>query len=270
MGISLQWIRYVAAASMLFTVPSYAEKQIVFSPNKEVSVTVEVANESNPERPGVKVVQYRILSNQKLRDARVQVEALRDIRIDVNDYNFDGLKDFSINYLDDGWGTYEISRIFVFSQLTGNFYEVFPNGEDCPGEFISMKIDKKARAIISSNYDGLEKGWYQCKSVLPVYSIPSFICSKSNTVVEKMICANKPLSVLDTLVAMNYSKIKSATIGDTHEQVITDQRAWLKQRNACKIAQCLDESYRNRLDEICQKYPVATGREFECLSAGDI
>lgn len=270
MAILLRWTKYIAAASVFFTMISYAEEQINFSPNKNTIVTIEIIDKSDTESPGIKEVQYRILFNDKVRNGSIRVEALRDLRIDIDDYNFDGVKDFSINYLDDGWGTYEISRIFVFSSLVANFNEVFPNGKDCPGEFMSIRVDKKNRAIISSNYDGLKKGWYQCKSVLPIDSAPSFNCSKTNSVVEKMICADKKLSSLDTLVAMSYSKMKLADIGDKRDQLTTDQRTWLKQRNACKTTQCLDESYRNRLDEFCQKYPVASGQVFECVSSSEL
>lgn len=170
MEILLQWARYFAAASVFFILPSYAEERIKFAPNEDVLVTIEVADEPSTENPGIKEVRYQITFNDKVHSGNIRVEALRDIRIGIDDYNFDGVKDFSINYFDDGWGVYEISRIFVFLPSIEKFNEVFPNGEGCPGEFISMRVDKKAQAIISSNYDGLEKGWYQCKSVLPNYS----------------------------------------------------------------------------------------------------
>lgn len=49
-----------------------------------------------------------------------QVETEKRLSVVVDDYNFDGLQDFSISHLDDGMGTCKIFRIYVFSVEAGN------------------------------------------------------------------------------------------------------------------------------------------------------
>lgn len=269
MGIILHWARCITAIAVFTSALCHAEEKMNFHPNESALVFIEVKKEEKPETPEIKEVQYRILFGKTTRSESIQVETLHNIRIDVNDYNFDGMKDFSINYLDDGWGTYEITRIFLFSSVTAKFNEVFPNGKDCAGEFISMKIDHKARAILSSNYDGREKGWFQCKSILPTDPIPSFNCANAKSSIEKIICSSDKLSHLDALAASNYKNIKFKIREDMRKQLTADQRLWLRQRNTCKSPQCVETSYRNRINELCKKYHPAPGQTFDCISSDD-
>jgi hypothetical protein len=71
------------------------------------------------------------------------------VRVEIDDYNFDGFKDFSLSHVDDGQGTYSIYRIFVYSRKTRNFVEIQPK---CGDEFINIKLDKKNKTVINSYY----------------------------------------------------------------------------------------------------------------------
>lgn len=42
----------------------------------------------------------------------------------VDDFNFDGVKDFAVSQVDDGMGTYDYYRIFVYQAQTGNLRRV--------------------------------------------------------------------------------------------------------------------------------------------------
>ena len=79
----------------------------------------------------------------------------------------------------------------------------------------------------------------------------SFDCSKAKTNVEKMICSDKELSVMDE----NLSKVFKEAIKYTKEknQLKNEQFAWMKKRNGCKDVKCLIDSYHLQLDYLEKK-----------------
>lgn len=77
----------------------------------------------------------------------IDTETRKSITID--DYNFDGKKDFSISYLDEGMGVYTIHRVFLYSPKTNDFIEQLPS---CGDEFLNLKIDKRHRRLLSTYY----------------------------------------------------------------------------------------------------------------------
>jgi uncharacterized protein len=52
--------------------------------------------------------------------------------------------------------------------------------------------------------------------------------------------------------------------------LLADQRAWIKQRNACKTPECLTKVYSQRIDELCAKYPATSGESPACTLVKDI
>jgi uncharacterized protein len=62
----------------------------------------------------------------------------------------------------------------------------------------------------------------------------SFDCNKASTSVESLICSNTDLSLADEEMASVYKKAKQV-----NPEITISQKAWLKQRNACKDAVCL-------------------------------
>jgi uncharacterized protein YecT (DUF1311 family) len=103
----------------------------------------------------------------------------------------------------------------------------------------------------------------------PLYPSPSFDCAQSNTKIEKAICANKNLSLLDATLDRNYQQLK-ASMNNKSNQLPEDQREWLKERNACKTSECLTEAYTHRIDELCTKYSAALDGAFACTLSKDI
>jgi uncharacterized protein len=97
----------------------------------------------------------------------------------------------------------------------------------------------------------------------------SFDCAKASTTVEKLICADEKLSVLDDQLTAAY-KTASETATDK-AAFKTQQRDWLKKkRNACKNAECLTKTYQARIDEITKKdvaskpkFKILKGQQFE-------
>lgn len=85
----------------------------------------------------------------------IEFYAENKINIEINDYNFDGVKDFSVWHMDDGMGVYKMYRVFVFDIKTEDFLEIFP---DCGDEFVNLKADKVSRSLISTYfYEGEPK-----------------------------------------------------------------------------------------------------------------
>ena len=93
----------------------------------------------------------------------------------------------------------------------------------------------------------------------PTRFFPSFNCTQARTSVENTICADKNLSRLDFILARNYKALTTMDIG---AKLVTDQRVWLKQRNACKTADCLKNAYETRNKELCTNYKGFRGFGF--------
>jgi uncharacterized protein YecT (DUF1311 family) len=98
----------------------------------------------------------------------------------------------------------------------------------------------------------------------------SLDCSKVNTGIEKSICDDTKLIALDYTLSNNYNLIESAATDAQNTQLTSEQKEWLKQRNACRDNGCIVNAYRNRIDELCTKYAVSLPRPFDCVRSGDI
>lgn len=73
----------------------------------------------------------------------------------------------------------------------------------------------------------------------------SFDCAKAATKVEKLICSTPSLSKLDSDLAEIY---KDAIRKDA--SLRQEQLGWMKERNKCIDAACLESSYKDRLDDL--------------------
>lgn len=62
----------------------------------------------------------------------------------------------------------------------------------------------------------------------------SFDCNKASTSVESLICSNTDISLADEKMASVYAKAKKI-----NPEIVTSQRAWVKQRNVCQDVECL-------------------------------
>ena len=90
----------------------------------------------------------------------------------------------------------------------------------------------------------------------------SFDCSKASTEVEKQICANETLSQLDGLLSSTYKNRQSPNFGLELKRFRQDQLSWLKDRNKCQDANCIQKKYHERLLDICS-IPTIKGVKFE-------
>ncbi len=83
----------------------------------------------------------------------------------------------------------------------------------------------------------------------------SFDCTKAQTKVGKLICADKALSIQDELLAITFKSV----LGKASDPVAVKkaQRAWLKVRNSCSDADCVKRTYETRLQELLKAAETA-------------
>ncbi len=115
-------------------------KEFRFSPDGSVQTMVTVANRE---------VSFSTKSGRLRYNSKVLIDSENPVRVEIDDYNFDGFKDFSISHLDDGQGTYSIYRIFIYSKTAGTFVEIQPK---CGDEFINVKLNKTNKTVTNSYY----------------------------------------------------------------------------------------------------------------------
>lgn len=83
---------------------------------------------------------------------------------------------------------------------------------------------------------------------------PSFDCDMAQTQVEKQICSSPALAAMDRKVAERYKALQNEGRSEAlRNGIVADQRAWLKDRNACgtsggpdTIEACLRDAYQQR------------------------
>lgn len=82
-----------------------------------------------------------------------------------------------------------------------------------------------------------------------------FDCGKATTKVEKSICANKDISLLDGSLSYNYKKFYKYKNEEQRSTFRTQQLAWIRDRDQnCKLSKslqdCLKIEYEKRISEI--------------------
>lgn len=106
----------------------------------------------------------------------------------------------------------------------------------------------------------------------PLAPMPSasFNCAKASGSVETSICTNATLGKLDGALAANYKSMMASDIGDgPRADLKASQRAWIGSRNKCTDTKCLEDAYRQRVDQVCE-YPVISGVHPGCIDSADI
>ena len=79
----------------------------------------------------------------------------------------------------------------------------------------------------------------------------SFDCKHAETAVERLICGDPNLSVLDNSLAAAYTQ--AISVGKNADAVRVAERAWLRDtRNRCADTGCLAEAYRSRIAALTQ------------------
>lgn len=80
----------------------------------------------------------------------------------------------------------------------------------------------------------------------------SFDCAKAETWAEQVLCGDETLGQLDERLDAAYRTAREAARGDAAalERLLSRQRAWLAERDGCKITPCLTRLYAQRLAEL--------------------
>ena len=81
-----------------------------------------------------------------------------------------------------------------------------------------------------------------------------FDCAKAASGAEKAICADPALSDLDDVLARYYEGARLA-LRENARCLVADQREWLRKRDACRDAACLNSAYLDRLGELWALQP---------------
>jgi uncharacterized protein YecT (DUF1311 family) len=77
---------------------------------------------------------------------------------------------------------------------------------------------------------------------------PSFDCAKAGNQVEFLICGSSALSSMDLAMATGYKTLLSYAGDEEGKAYIRNQqREWIGKRNTCRNADCLMQSYNERL-----------------------
>jgi hypothetical protein len=137
-------ILLLSCFAMLVSAVHAVESLKVFRPCPNVTVNVSA------DRSGV---EYKILAQDVRRKKIVALEIEVQPKIEIDDFNFDGLNDFAVWYIDEGMGKYTVHRVFIYDPRALDFFEVTP---DCGDEFIDLKVDKAKKRLKSTYFaDGL-------------------------------------------------------------------------------------------------------------------
>jgi uncharacterized protein len=88
-----------------------------------------------------------------------------------------------------------------------------------------------------------------CCSILVKGWVASFDCTSSAlTATERQICSDATLSNLDSALGAAYKTAKANT-QDT-ARLVTEQRAWVGERNKCRDLPCLATAYATRISQL--------------------
>lgn len=75
-------------------------------------------------------VEVSLLRAQGETSETIVVETEKNMKIKLEDCNFDGHKDFSVSHLDDGMATYDVYQVYVYSVEQGKFIPLSPRYGD--------------------------------------------------------------------------------------------------------------------------------------------
>jgi uncharacterized protein len=90
----------------------------------------------------------------------------------------------------------------------------------------------------------------------------SFDCVRATSATERTVCASPRLSQLDEHLGRYYAAARTA-LKDAAPCLRADQQQWLRNRDQCKDAGCLESAYLDRLAELDPLQPGATALEEE-------
>lgn len=130
----------VPLLGLMWTLQAFAETS-TFSPTQGVEAALVL------EGPTLNIAVKGEMHNES---RTIDFEAVNELHVQVDDFNFDGAKDFAVRQLDDGMGTYDYYRVFIYQVKTGTFEELQP---DCGDGFVNLRVDKKRKALLSTYWE---------------------------------------------------------------------------------------------------------------------
>ncbi|QJP98345.1 MULTISPECIES: XAC2610-related protein [Pseudomonas] len=137
----------VSLLALLWTISVWAEPT-TFSPAKGVEATLILEGST---------LNVALKNAAHSESQTINFQAEKPLHMQIGDFNFDGMKDFSVWQIDDGMGTYSYFRVFIYQPETNRFEEAKP---DCGDGFVNLRVDKKRKALLST-YWGMN-GPEQC------------------------------------------------------------------------------------------------------------
>lgn len=125
---------------LLWTMPVLAETT-TFSPTQGIEATLVLEGST---------LNVAVKGETNNKSRTIDFEAVNELHVQVDDFNFDGAKDFAVRQLNDGMGTYDYYRVFIYQVKTGTFEELRP---DCGDGFVNLRVDKKRKALLSTYWE---------------------------------------------------------------------------------------------------------------------
>ncbi|TKJ82957.1 hypothetical protein PkoCFBP13504_15870 [Pseudomonas koreensis] len=127
----------VSLLGLMWTIPALAETT-TFSPTTGVDAKLVLEGSK---------LNIAVKSETHSESRTIDFEAENELHVQFDDFNFDGTQDFAIWQLDDGMGTYDYYRVFVYQTRTRMFEELQP---DCGDGFVNLRVDQKRKALLST------------------------------------------------------------------------------------------------------------------------
>ncbi len=98
----------------------------------------------------------------------------------------------------------------------------------------------------------------QAISILQEYEV-SFNCAKASCFAEIAACTQKEIGQLDGLLMDTYkNRLYSPNFGLNINKMKKEQKKWIAKKNQCKETTCVINSYKQRIQELCN-IVVVTG-----------
>jgi hypothetical protein len=97
----------------------------------------------------------QVTGNRVGYEKRIEFDTEKKLHLRIHDYNFDGFQDFSVDHTDEGQGTYNVFRIFIFSPTKSEFLEAQPS---CGDMFVNVRRDVRHKKILNTYWlDGVPR-----------------------------------------------------------------------------------------------------------------
>jgi hypothetical protein len=133
--------------TILLSSYSYSQENVEFFQKDKTKIEIKAIN--NFEK-----LEITFSKNKKKQQIDSIEASLTDKKtyFSIEDYNFDGYKDFAVYRTDDGMGVYTIYQVFIYNPDKILFTKLkmpLSSGAACD-EFCDIKVDKKSKTFQSS------------------------------------------------------------------------------------------------------------------------